>query len=259
MKIPIYQIDAFANQPFKGNPAMVCPLENWLPDNKLQAIAEENNIAVTAFIVPSDEGYCIRWFTPIIEEDICGHATLAAAYMLFEIANHEGDEIRFDSRAGVLIVNKAGSDLVMKLPALIPKVCELPDTVRRAFDITPVECLKAEDYILVFNSEKEIGSANPNYELLKDIDLRGVVITALSSNYDFVARFFTPKFGIPEDAATGSAYAQIAPYWASKVGAKKFKVKQLSPRGGELKCEVINDRVWIYGKAVKYLEGEIEV
>ena len=259
MELTLYQIDAFASELFEGNPAAVCPLEDWLPDGVMQNIATENNLSETAFFVPQGDGFHIRWFTPASEVDLCGHATLASAYVLFNILGYKNSRIAFDSRSGILTVSKDNEWLVMDFPAQPPVPCETPEEIVKAFNRAPVECLASEDYVVVFENETEIESAAPDFEQLKKLGLRGVAITARSDRYDFVARFFAPNYGIPEDPVTGSAYTQLTPYWADKLGLKKFSVKQLSARGGELTCEIEGDRVFISGKAVKYLEGKIVV
>ncbi len=259
MEIFLYQIDAFASRLFEGNPAAVCPLEDWLPDETMQAIAAENNLSETAFFVPEGSGFRIRWFTPVSEVDLCGHATLASAYVLFNILGYQNDRIEFQSKSGLLAVTRDHEWLVMDFPAQPPRPCDVPEEIANAFDANPIECLKSEDYMVVFELEGDIESAEPDFELLKKLDLRGVIITAKSDRYDFVARFFAPQYGIPEDPVTGSAYTQLAPYWASKTGLKKFRAKQLSPRGGELTCELKDDRVLIAGKAIKFLEGKIHI
>ncbi len=259
MKIPLYQIDAFASELFAGNPAAVCPLDKWLPDEIMQSIAAENNLSETAFFVPRGNGFHIRWFTPANEVDLCGHATLAAAYILFNTLGYKKDKIEFDSKSGILTVTKDNEWLVMDFPAQPPVSCDIPEEIIKAFNIEPIECLKSEDFIVVFEREIDIESAHPDFGQLIKLDLRGVIITAKSSRYDFVARFFAPKYGIPEDPVTGSAYTQLAPYWVSKIGPKRFSVKQMSSRGGELTCELVGDRVLISGRAVKYLEGTIKI
>ena len=259
MKISLYQIDAFASKLFEGNPAAVCPLNEWLPDEIMQSIAAENNLSETAFFVPKNTGFHIRWFTPKSEVDLCGHATLASAYVLFNILGYKKDKIEFDSKSGMLAVTKDNEWLVMDFPLQPPVPCDIPDEIVAAFDTMPVECLKAEDLIVVFDHENDIESANPDLGQLLKLDMRGVIITAKSTRYDFVSRFFAPKYGIPEDPVTGSAYTQLAPYWASKTGLNRFRVKQLSSRGGELLCKLVDNRVLIYGKAVKYLEGTINI
>ena len=259
MELTLYQIDAFASRLFEGNPAAVCPLDGWLSDELMLSIAEENNLSETAFFVPVGNGFHIRWFTPEGEVDLCGHATLATAYVLFSILGYKRDSIEFDSKSGMLTVTKDNEWLVMDFPAQPPVLCDIPKEIIKAFDIAPVECLKSEDFIVVFEREADIESANPAFEQLMKLDLRGVIITAKSTRYDFVARFFAPKYGIHEDPVTGSVYTQLAPYWASRIGSKRFSVKQLSSRGGELTCEIVDDRVLISGKAIKYLEGKIKV
>jgi len=259
MKIPIYQIDAFANKPFEGNPAAVCPLQSWLSDEVMQSIAAENNLSETAFFVPTQNGFHIRWFTPVAEVDLCGHATLASAYVLFNFLGFEESTIAFESKSGLLKVSKNENLLVLDFPAQPPSPCATPDEIVSAFKHQPVECLKSEDYIVVFNDEDEVASAKPDLTALSKLDLRGVIITAKSSKYDFVARFFAPKYGINEDPVTGSAYTQLVPYWSNALGANKLHAKQISSRGGEVFCELNGDRVGIAGTAVKYLIGEIEI
>ncbi|MFH0997177.1 MAG: PhzF family phenazine biosynthesis protein [Pseudomonadota bacterium] len=259
MEISLYQIDAFASKLFEGNPAAVCPLNEWLPDEIMQSIAEENNLSETAFFVPKDNGFQIRWFTPASEVDLCGHATLAAAYVLFNILGYKKDKIEFDSKSGNLAVTTDNDLIVLDFPAQPPVSCDIPKEIVQAFNVAPIECLKSEDYIVVFEREIDVELANPDFEQLKNLDLRGVIITAKSTRYDYIARFFAPKYGIPEDPVTGSAYTQLAPYWATKIGLKRFSVKQVSHRGGELTCEIFDDRVLISGKAIKYLEGKINI
>lgn len=259
MELSLYQIDAFASKLFEGNPAAICPLKQWLPDELMQSIAAENNLSETAFFVPENTGFHIRWFTPKSEVDLCGHATLASAYVLFTILGYKKDKVEFDSKSGVLAVRKDNDWFVMDFPLQPPVSCDIPSPITAAFDKRPIECLKAEDFLLVFDNENDIESANPDMGQLTKLDLRGVIITARSTRYDFVSRFFAPKYGIPEDPVTGSAYTQLVPYWASKTGSKRFHVKQLSSRGGELVCELADERVLIYGKAVKYLEGKINI
>ncbi|KPJ77844.1 MAG: isomerase [Deltaproteobacteria bacterium SG8_13] len=259
MEISLYQIDAFASELFTGNPAAVCPLDEWLPDGLMQSVAEENNLSETAFFVPKGDGFHIRWFTPKSEVDLCGHATLAAAYVLYQILGCRKDKIEFDSKSGILTVTQDNEWLTMDFPAQPPVSCDIPEEIGKAFTAAPIECLKSEDLIAVFEREADVESASPDFNELMKLDLRGVAITAKSDRWDFIARFFAPKYGIPEDPVTGSAYTQLAPYWASKVGTKRFRVKQVSTRGGELTCECVGDRVFISGKAVKFLEGKIKI
>ncbi len=259
MKLSIYQIDAFSEKTFGGNPAAVCPLERWLSDKTMQSIAQENNLSETAFFVPTEAGFHIRWFTPVTEVDLCGHATLASAYVLFTVLGYKEQEIRFESKSGLLKVANSGDMLVMDFPSQIPVKCETPEGILQAFNTTPVTCLKAEDYIVVFESEEAVRSAQPKLAALENVDLRGVVITAKSDECDFVSRFFAPKYGIDEDPVTGSAHTQLAPYWSKALGKTKLHAKQISQRGGELFCEIVGNRVLIAGKASKYLSGEIEI
>ncbi|MDQ6997810.1 MAG: PhzF family phenazine biosynthesis protein [Mariprofundus sp.] len=259
MKLSVYQIDAFAKQAFEGNPAAVCPLPFWLPDGVMQLIAEENNLSETAFFVETESGFHIRWFTPTVEVDLCGHATLAAAFVLFECLGFDGDDIAFDSRSGFLNVSREEGVLVLDFPAQPPVPCEVPEAILQAFGVEPVICLKAEDYIVVFELEEDVLTAAPKLDLLRELDGRGVVITAMSSQYDFVSRFFAPKVGIDEDPVTGSSFTQLAPYWSGQLGKSKLYAKQISSRGGEVACELKGDRVAIAGGAVKFLQGEIEL
>ncbi len=259
MELTLYQVDAFAKEPFEGNPAAVISLETWLPDDLMQSIAEENNLSETAFFVPTKTGYHIRWFTPTMEVDLCGHATLAAAFVLFNFLGCNKGMIEFDSKSGKLTVLQKGDWLVMNFPAQTPTNCNIPDDAIRAFDKKPIMCLRSVDYILVFETESDILSIRPDMDYLKKLDLRGVVITAESKQYDFVSRFFAPKYGIDEDPVTGSSHTQLVPYWAERLGKTKLTAKQVSCRGGELVCEIQNDRVLISGMAAKYLEGRIVI
>ena len=259
MEIQLYQIDAFTSELFKGNPAAVCPLPDWLPDDTLQNIAAENNLSETAFFVENGDHYQIRWFTPEGEVDLCGHATLATAFVMYNCLNFTSDKIEFDSKSGLLAVSRKDDLLVMDFPAQPPVDCDLPVAIRAAFSQKIIGCLQAEDYLVVFEDENDIRMAEPDFQQLRRLPLRGVIITAQSKKYDFVARFFSPKYGILEDPVTGSAYTQLTPFWAAKTGMQRFKAKQLSARGGELHCELAGDRVLISGKAVKYLQGTIKL
>jgi len=259
MEFTLYQIDAFANNVFEGNPAAVSSLDEWLDDEIMQSVAAENNLSETAFFVKLDGRFHIRWFTPKGEVDLCGHATLAAAFVLFNILEYKEDNIEFDSRSGVLTVIKNGDWIIMDFPSQPPVACDTPIHILNAFKASVITCLKSEDYIVVLDSETDVKSVKPDYGELEKLDLRGVIVTSTSSDYDFVARVFAPKYGVLEDPVTGSAYTQLAPYWSSLLGSKKFSVKQISSRGGELFCEVVNDRVLISGKAVEYMEGKIKI
>lgn len=262
MKLSIYQIDAFADKPFEGNPAAVVPLRDWLPDATMQAIAEENNLAETAFFVPVDNGFHIRWFTPTKEVKLCGHATLASAFVLYTHLGYTSDQVSFQSLSGPLTVSRKEALLELNFPNQKPETCEAPQALVAGLGKTPVECLSSEDYVAVLGSAQEVAELAPDLQQFEQLDLRGVIITAPAApgpDCDFVARFFAPKYGIPEDPVTGSAYTQLAPYWAERLGRQLLKAKQISKRGGQLLCEVAGDRVLIAGSAVAFLEGSIEV
>ena len=259
MKLTIYQIDAFAEKPFEGNPAAVIRLEEWLSDETMQAIAEENNLAETAFFVPANNGFHIRWFTPNREVNLCGHATLASAYVLFNILGYKENRVLFESLSGLLSVSKTGELLTLDFPAQPPEPCDMPSVLAEGLGRAPIACLKNDDYLAVFENEEEVLGIDPDHHLLQQLDLRGVIATAPASEYDFVVRFFAPKYGIPEDSVTGSAYTQLMPYWSAKLGKLNLNAKQVSARGGKVFCELQGDRVLISGSAVKYMEGTIEV
>lgn len=259
MRLKLYQIDAFATQRFEGNPAAVCPLNDWLSDPLMQSIAEENNLSETAFFVVKDGVYHIRWFTPLHEVDLCGHATLASAFVIFNILGFTESEINFESKSGRLTVKQKSNGLEMDFPSQAPVKCDAPDDLLNAFEVMPSECLKSEDYILVFENEADILNANPDLSKLSKLDLRGVIITSRSSQHDFILRFFAPKYGINEDPVTGSAFTQLTPYWAEKLDNQILSARQVSKRGGEVSCVYEGDRVKISGKAVQYMEAEIVV
>ncbi|CAC9544319.1 Phenazine biosynthesis protein PhzF like [uncultured Gammaproteobacteria bacterium] len=259
MTLTLYQIDAFASKLFEGNPAAICPLDKWLPDELMQSIASENNLSETAFFVPIDSTYQIRWFTPACEVDLCGHATLAAAFVLFNILKYQQDEIQFSSKSGILTVVKNQNWLEMDFPAQLPIPCSTPKQILEAFSITPIACFKSEDYVVVFEDEQSILAAKPDLSLLSQLDLRGVIITARGSDFDFVIRFFAPKYGINEDPVTGSAFTQATPYWSKRLKKNNLVAKQLSKRGGEIRCQLLGQRVKISGKAIKYMTGTITI
>ena len=259
MKLDIYQIDAFTDKPFAGNPAAVCPLEYWLSAQLMQSIAAENNLPETAFFVQTDTNYHIRWFTPTHEVDLCGHATLASAFVIFSILEYSKKTIVFTSKSGKLSVSKNGAWLAMDFPTQKPIPCALPKQIMTAFQNQPIECLKSQDYVVVFKNEAQILNAEPDIALLNQLDLRGVIITAISKKYDFVNRVFAPKFGINEDPVTGSAFTQLIPYWSEKLNKKELTAKQVSKRGGEVNCVYLDKRVKISGKAIKYMVGSIEI
>ena len=259
MKQKIYQIDAFADKVFSGNPAAVCPLDQWLSDDILQKIAMENNLAETAFYVKKDNQYQIRWFTPTVEVDLCGHATLAAAFVLFNHESHSENIIHFYSpRSGVLTVTKNGELLTLNFPTDILKQMELCDEIIDCFDIKPQLVLKGKtDYFLVFDKEDEIRKITPVFDAISKLKGRGVIITAKGGKVDFVSRFFAPQSGINEDPVTGSAHTTLIPYWAKRLGKTELTAIQLSERKGYLQCSYLNDRVEISGQGKLYLIGEI--
>jgi PhzF family phenazine biosynthesis protein len=257
MKIKLYQVDAFATHAFEGNPAAVCPLESWLDDRLLQAIAEENNLSETAFLVPEEKGYRLRWFTPASEVDLCGHATLATAHVLFEHLGHAGQAITFQTRSGALSVERQGDLLEMDFPARPPTPCASLELLAGALGRKPLEVLCADDYLAVFDSEATVRAIAPDFVLLGQLDLRGVIITAPGTDADFVSRFFAPKYGISEDPVTGSAHCTLAPYWAGRLGKRHLSARQVSKRGGSLTCEIKGDRVVLSGRAVTFMEAEI--
>ncbi|TBH71636.1 PhzF family phenazine biosynthesis protein [Aquirufa antheringensis] len=261
MKIPIYQVDAFTNERFKGNPAAVCPLDNWLPAAVMQNIAAENNLAETAFVVAAGENFEIRWFTPTVEVDLCGHATLASAYVLFNELGFSGDQINFIShRSGPLSVTKNGSILALNFPVDSLTELTLKPEVAIGLSQTPRAVFKGKtDYLFVYDSEAEILALQPDFVALKAHPVRGIIVTAPGETTDFVSRFFGPACGVNEDPVTGSAHTTLTPYWASILGKTELTARQLSQRTGDLTCNLMGDRVEIAGEAVLYLKGEIEV
>jgi PhzF family phenazine biosynthesis protein len=259
VKLKIFQIDAFADRVFSGNPAAVCPLEKWLGDDVMQHIAMENNLAETAFYVRDGDRYQIRWFTPAVEVDLCGHATLATAYVLFFYEDHKGDVIRFFStRSGELMVTRNEDSLTLNFPSDTISQTELSDELRECFDIAPVSAFKGKtDYMLVFRSEDDVQKAIPALDKIAKLPVRGVIITARGKNVDFVSRFFAPQSGIDEDPVTGSAHTTLTPYWAKQLGKENLTAMQLSDRQGFLWCTLLDGRVEISGKAKLYMIGEI--
>jgi len=258
-KYNLYQVDAFTETLFGGNPAAVCPLNKWLDDNLLQKIAMENNLAETAFYVKQDNQYEIRWFTPCIEVDLCGHATLAAAYVLFYHENHKEDYIQFYSpRSAKLVVKKTPNGLMLDFP--VDEFCEvsISSEIISCFDKKPIEAYKGKtDYMLVYEKETDIIDIKPQLEFIAKLKARGVIITAKGSDVDFVSRFFAPQSGIIEDPVTGSAHTTLIPYWAEKLNKTELSAMQLSERKGYLQCKLSEERVEISGQAKLYLKGEI--
>lgn len=259
MRINLYQVDAFAQRVFEGNPAAVCPLEKWLEESVLQAIAEENNLSETAFFVPSEKGFHLRWFTPVAEVDLCGHATLAAAHVLFEILGYPRKSIVFETRSGELVVERKGALLAMDFPALPPQPCLAPEALIEGLGQRPLEVLVADDYLAVFEDENIIRALSTDLSKLGRLDLRGVAVTAPGHTADFVSRFFAPKYGIPEDPVTGSAHCELAPYWATKLGKDCLHARQVSKRGGDVLCQVHGNRVTLSGTAVTFMKAEVDL
>lgn len=257
MEIKIYQIDAFTNKVFSGNPAAVCPLSEWLNDSLLQKIAMENNLAETAFYVKKDNHYEIRWFTPSVEVDLCGHATLATAFVLFHYENHTENTINLhSSRSGDLTVTKEDDFLTLNFPTDTINEIQLTAKLTDCFTSSPIKVIRGKaDYLLIFEKEEDIVNMIPNFENIAKLDVRGVIVSAKGKKVDFVSRFFAPQIGITEDPVTGSAHTTLTPYWSKELNKTELTATQVSSRGGELKCKVVNDRVEISGQAKLYLKG----
>jgi len=261
MKLPIYQIDAFTDRLFCGNPAAVVPLNEWLSDETLSNIASENNLAETAFYIPTEKGFHIRWFTPSLEVDLCGHATLATAFVIFKLQNYQEDTIHFESRSGELLVTLNEDWLTLNFPVDQYQVAVPPPALVESLKgNTMIEVYKGKsDYMVVLGSEEEIKDLDLDIIVLSTIPARGIIVTATGSDVDFVSRFFAPQSGIDEDPVTGSAHTTLIPYWAEKLSKTILTAKQLSKRGGYLRCELDGVRVKIGGQARLYLQGEIEI
>jgi PhzF family phenazine biosynthesis protein len=259
MKIPYYHIDAFASARFSGNPAGVCVLQEWLPDEVLQKIAFENNLSETAFVVAKQDLFELRWFTPVREVSLCGHATLATAFVIFEYRRYTEPIIHFQSKSGVLTVERDGAVLVLDFPARQTEPCDTPEALVRGLGKTPLEVRRAKSYMAIFASPEDIVSIKPDMQWLGQLDCSGIIVTAPGDQVDFVSRFFAPRLGIPEDPVTGSSHCSLVPYWAGRLSKKKLTARQLSARGGELFCEHAGERVKIGGRAATYLSGEIEI
>jgi PhzF family phenazine biosynthesis protein len=260
MKLSLYQIDAFADRCFQGNPAAVCPLEAWLPDDVLLAIAAENNLSETAFFVPRPDGtYELRWFTPVTEVDLCGHATLATAWLLLHRLTPTADRAQFHTQSGVLTVHRGQDGLVMDLPSRPPSTCDPCPGLLEGLGGSPTEVLGAAKYLVVYAHEDEVLALAPDMRALANIDRDGVIATAPGSECDFVSRYFVPAAGIDEDPVTGSAHCTLTPYWADRLGKTVMDARQVSVRGGRLRCTLDGARVLLSGNAVLYLEGTITI
>jgi len=257
MKIKYYQIDAFTGELFKGNPGGVCPLDKWIDDGLMQKIAMEANLSETGFFVPRGDDFEIRWFTPAVEVEMCGHDTLACAHVIFNYLDFDRDEIIFHSMSGILKVAQKKDIYYLDFPTDNPRQVDPPRELIDGLGLKPLEVVKGRDYIALYENESDILSIKPDFKMLAELDALGIAITAQGINSDFVSRFFAPSVGIDEDPVTGSAHTQLIPYWAKKLNREKLHALQLSMRGGELFCELKGNRVIIGGRAVTYLQGEI--
>ena len=262
-KLSIYQVDAFANRVFGGNPAAIVPLDVWWPEDQLQAIAAENNLSETAFFVPLPDGrFHLRWFTPKAEVPLCGHATLASAHVILTLLHPDRASVKFDTLSGELAVFRRGDLLVMDFPSRPPSLCAAPAELLAGLREPPVVVLKTDqdpNYYAVYSDEASVRGIQPDMAQLEKLDAGGVCITAPGDQCDFVSRYFAPAFGVPEDPVTGSTHCALIPYWAQRLGKQQLVARQVSARGGELHCELQGDRVAIAGNAVLYLVGEILV
>lgn len=259
MRLPIYQVDAFTGEIFHGNPAAVVLLDRELPAATLQGIAAENNLSETAFVQASKERFDLRWFTPTTEVDLCGHATLATAHVLFELGKVRGPRALFDTASGELAVTKSGEGYTLDFPSRPPDLVDVSEELVEALGKAPRETLLARDLLAVFDAEDDVRTLEPNMEGIATLDIFAIIVTAPGHEVDFVSRFFAPARGVPEDPVTGSAHCTLIPYWAQRLGKTKLSARQLSRRGGELICEARGERVFITGQAVSYLEGTIEI
>jgi PhzF family phenazine biosynthesis protein len=261
MRLKLYQIDAFADKLFKGNPAAVIPLEKWIDDQLMQQLGMENNLAETAFFVSKGEGHFdIRWFTPELEINLCGHATLASAWLLFNKLGNKNEKIVFHSKSGPLTVSRKDEMILMDFPSWKPeRISEYPEELLQSLDnVTIAGVYKNRDFLVELENEEAVRNCNPDFTLMKKTG-QMVIITAPGKNVDFVSRFFAPAAGIDEDPVTGSAHSQLIPFWSEKLGKDKMQAKQLSKRGGDVYCELKGERVIMGGKCVFYLEGEVNI
>jgi PhzF family phenazine biosynthesis protein len=259
MKLPIFQIDAFTDHLFGGNPAAVVLLESWLPDKVLAAIAAENNLAETAFVIPGANEIPLRWFTPTVEVDLCGHATLAAAYVLFQHFTPSANQLTFATLSGNLVVTRDADLLTLDFPARPGVSVEVSEQIVAALGIRPREAFLARDLLAILDCESNVKNLRPDFARIAALDAFAVIVSAPGDTVDFVSRFFAPGAGIPEDPVTGSAHCTLVPHWAARLGKSSLTAKQLSARGGDLRCRLSGNRVLISGSAVEYLRGEIDV
>ena len=261
MTIRLLQVDTFTDRVLGGNPAAVCPLDDWLDEATMQAIAAENNLSETAFMVPEGEEFGLRWFTPNVEVDLCGHATLAAAFVVFEELRPGTESVSFETLSGRLTVSREGEALVMDFPAQPASEMPAPPVLAQALGAAPSEVLAGADWVAVFESAGQVAALNPDQALLMTLDRRGVVATAPGDDgdADYVLRFFAPKNAVPEDPVTGNVQTALAPYWAGRLGKQRLAVRQLSARGGRMVCEDRGERVSIAGRAMLYMDATISV
>jgi len=259
MKMKFYQVDAFTDKLFGGNPAAVIPLNVWPENDLMQNIAAENNLSETVFFVKENDEYHIRWFTPTVEVDLCGHATLASGYVVFNILDSGKEEIVFNSLSGKLTVTKEGDFISLNFPSRRPVKTEINEQLKNAVSFDPKEAFFHTKYLCLLNNENEVRNAVPDFEIIKNLNSDGLIITAPGSDVDFVSRYFAPHAGIPEDPVTGSAHTVLTPFWSERLNKKNLTARQVSGRGGYLKCEDLDDRVKISGKAVLYCKGEINI
>ncbi|MEQ8817133.1 MAG: PhzF family phenazine biosynthesis protein [Thalassobaculum sp.] len=262
MRVPIYQVDAFTDRLFAGNPAAVVVLDTYPDDARLQDIAAENNLAETAFLCPDGDDWSIRWFTPTIEVPLCGHATLASSWVVLTVLQPDRPDVRFRTRqSGDLVVRRDGAGFVMDFPANPPVPAEAPSGLARALGIDPVAVLATpRQYIAVLESAGQVRSLRPDPEAIAELDRRGVVVTAPGDRgYDCVSRYFAPRDGIPEDPVTGGVHCALAPYWCDRLGKTEILANQASARGGEILCRLRDGRVELQGRCTPYLEGRIEI
>jgi PhzF family phenazine biosynthesis protein len=264
MPLALYQVDAFASRLFTGNPAAVVPLDTWLPDATMQAIAAENNLSETAFFVPKGDDYDLRWFTPAIEVDLCGHATLASGYVVMTMLAPQKSSVRFHTQSGPLTVSREGQHFALDLPSRPPTPAVMPDKFLAALGGKPKQILAAAKYLAVYETAEEVAALKPDFAILKSVDKDGIIATAPGPSArlgpcDFVSRYFAPHAGVDEDPVTGSAHCTLVPYWAQRLGKTTLHARQISARGGELHCALKGDRVSMAGGAVLYLEGRIHI
>lgn len=259
MRLPVYQVDAFTDRPFAGNPAAVVPLDAWLPDSVMQAVAMENNLSETAFFTGAGGEYRLRWFTPAAEVDLCGHATLATAFVLFGPLGYGGDVLRFTTKSGGLAVTRDGEGLAMNFPSRPPAPCAAPPELARALGALPEAVLRSGRTLVgVFDREEDVRGLAPDMALVAALDCEGLVVTAPGGGgVDFVSRCFAPAVGVPEDPVTGSAHCVLTPYWAARLGKQELLAHQVSARGGEIACRDLGERVALSGRAVLTMEGTI--